>query len=689
MKLLRRLALAIASALALASPAFASGNTLTLTSPTYDTTGEKFGTAALNGGYASVTFPTSQGVGNGLSITVEGWFRYTGGSGLQVFMGFDGGPWVGTQNGNITGAGFGGLGYLSPNAWHWIVMELSAAGAETIWMDGSQVGSNSAGGIPSGAAFRVDNLTYGSTVNGYQLAGEADEVAVWTGLKYSGTTITAPSAAYTGGEQNLVALYHLDSSGSDSQMSASATGYTVSPTSGTLYNGQAASFTVSANGALSQSETVSIMTSGVAGTLSASSVTLTSAQTSQSFTFTPSATGAVRLTFAASPALGTDPGPYSYTVSYPALTVGSLSVNPSATGLTVSTASALTGGNGQGLSYSIYRGTDPNFTSGSGSLLTTTSTLPYTDTTAVAGQPYYYGLVGSDSAGDTVNAVPSALSALAASSSTLLYASGQLYTPDVNLVFAGDSITYGYGLSNPGTMTGTAPGAALARVQKSLGLRNIYGANTGVSGANTLNWCPGQTYYTNGISSANASSGASTLHTAHPNAKMVFSIMLGTNDSSYGGPCGGASGGPISAATYTANVEMITDQIISDWPGATVIWHMSPYYTPNTHNGATYEQAGLSRLQVFRSALKAAITAENAKHPGEVLLGDTYSFQFFAQNYASEMQADGSGPNGNFYLHPNSTGAADLGELWGRALATDLYAPLGLAAPTFHSGFFH
>ncbi len=368
---------------------------------------------------------------------------------------------------------------------------------------------------------------------------------------------------------------------------------------------------------------------------------------------------------------------------YVGLTMGAITATPGPGSVTLATSSAVGGGSGSGFGYSIYRGADPNFTLGTP--YATVTSLPWSDPAPLIGQQAYYGVVGFDGAGDTINALPAGVSALADNPTQLLYASAQAFpAQSPAIVFApGDSITYGATTANPGSSTtSTAPYYAGQKLQKLLGLRSVAIANAGVSGSNTYNWCPGGIYWNNAIAN-NGTSSAAILFTANPNAKQVFNAMLGTNDSSLSytqGPCGGTTyTGQLLNADYINNIEVETDAIIAAWPQATVIWHMSPYYNPSTRNGAVYEQTGLSRLYSYRASLQTAIAAEALKHPGQVYLGDGLAFGWFSTRYLAELTTE-SGPNGNFNLHPSSSVGSDgvigtqaLGEMWAAADAQALY----------------
>jgi lysophospholipase L1-like esterase len=383
----------------------------------------------------------------------------------------------------------------------------------------------------------------------------------------------------------------------------------------------------------------------------------------------------------------------SFTAGTPALVIGTMTATPSAAGITLALSAGLSGGTGAGYSYAIYRGTDPNFAEGAGTLLATVSSMPYTDTTAAAGTTYFYGVHGTDGGGNAVDAGLPGTGATGLSGP--LYVAGTPNGPDLAIVFIGDSITYGVGVSNAGSVASpTAPYFCMARLAELSGQRNVYGANTGISGTTTTDWAPGGADYNNAVEAINGGSAASVLHAAHPAAQMVFSIMLGTNDSASSGTNNAPYSGALTAAEYQTKLAAIVTQILTvDWPSAKIVLHAAPWYSPNTHNGASYLQAGLSALFGYRSALAAVVASFAVSHPGQVMLGDTQSFAYFAQNFASELQADGSGTNGVFFLHPAGVAGADgkigtqsLGEMWATAIGAGLWGG-GAGVVTYRGGF--
>jgi hypothetical protein len=198
----------------------------------------------------------------------------------------------------------------------------------------------------------------------------------------------------------------------------------------------------------------------------------------------------------------------------------------------------------------------------------------------------------------------------------------------------------------------------------------IAAANRGIVGTTTTDWAPGGRCYNSAISASNPKSTASILAARRPTALMVFSVMLGTNDSASAGSNNAGIAG-LNAGQYKLKMKAIIDQILIDWPAAKIFVHMSPWYSPNFRNSSTYLQEGLSRLFSYRSGIVDLIAEFAVSKPNCVFLGDTQAFNYFEKNHLSEQQAE-QGKDGVFYCHPNAVGAASLGEFHAKALSIGL-----------------
>ena len=227
----------------------------------------------------------------------------------------------------------------------------------------------------------------------------------------------------------------------------------------------------------------------------------------------------------------------------------------------------------------------------------------------------------------------------------------------VNILFIGNSITYGAGLSNRGTEA--PPVKCAEKVAEETG-RQVFFQNCGVSGATTLDWLPKTSLFRNSSKSAES--------LTENGGYLYFSMMLGTNDSAESGP----NGSPVSPEDYAANMKTIIGKLHSTFPDARFIVNYPIWYSPNTHNGAVYLQGGLNRLQSYHPIIDQLV--EELKAEGvEIWTGSKEAFGFFQDK--SEYFISENGYDGIFYLHPNAVGAEYLGGFWAQSIVETLENP--------------
>jgi len=225
---------------------------------------------------------------------------------------------------------------------------------------------------------------------------------------------------------------------------------------------------------------------------------------------------------------------------------------------------------------------------------------------------------------------------------------------DLHLVFIGNSITEGSLLENP--KEEAAPVMACQYLEKQEGVKSLKYSNQGRSGATTIDFLPAsESLFLNVKKAADELNDDKSL--------LIFSIMIGTNDSAEKGP----NGAPVSPVQYYTNVKVIIDELLSFYPSAVFILHYLIWYSPSTHNGAVYLKAGLNRLQSYHPVIDKLVADYAVKSPGKVFSGDTDAFGYFKSNYETEFTHE-EGHAGAFFLHPNKSGAARLGEFWAKAI---------------------
>jgi lysophospholipase L1-like esterase len=229
----------------------------------------------------------------------------------------------------------------------------------------------------------------------------------------------------------------------------------------------------------------------------------------------------------------------------------------------------------------------------------------------------------------------------------------------LDIVFIGDSITRGAGLKDHTEQAPPIYTSLYLKQQRSIG--EVRYSNQGVSGFTTIDFLP-----LPGSAFEKVVAAANSFNT-DKEALLIFSIMLGTNDSAIDGP----DGSPVSPLSYRQNLKLICDSLLSDYPQSRIVINCPIWYSPNTHNGSTYLQEGLTRLQSYFPEIDSLVKTYAVTHHGHVFEGDRHGFNYFRKNHLTDMQGE-EGKDGVFYLHPNDKGSEALGNFWGRAILSDL-----------------
>lgn len=221
----------------------------------------------------------------------------------------------------------------------------------------------------------------------------------------------------------------------------------------------------------------------------------------------------------------------------------------------------------------------------------------------------------------------------------------------INIVFIGDSITEGSALADPKTEAAPIYVAELLRHRKNISAVNIN--NRGFSGHTTVDFLP-----KNNIDFPKVVQAAD-VFAQDKTAVLLFSIMLGTNDSAMFGP----NGAPVQAVQYKDNLSVLINTLIEKYPEAKFVIQYPLWYSPNTHNNAGYMQEGLDRLSSYSSQIETLYAAYKLSHPNKVYLGSKGVFSFFQKKHKKMFKAE-NGKHGVFYLHPNAKGSKALAEFW-------------------------
>ena len=230
---------------------------------------------------------------------------------------------------------------------------------------------------------------------------------------------------------------------------------------------------------------------------------------------------------------------------------------------------------------------------------------------------------------------------------TCAYAGGG--KKDFAIIYIGNSITYGALHENRNE---TAPPVYASQMLAKKFKANVIWRNCGWSGATTYDFLPSHNRYFPRVVKAVREIQAET------SAPIVFSIMLGTNDSA----CTGPTGCPVSNENYKKNLITIMEALKEIAPGAKFVFQRPIWYSPNTYNGAQYLQKGLNRLIGYTPVLE-----ELADEREDAMMGDDDAFEYFHKNYEKYCFAEG-GNAGTFYLHPNAKGAKKLAKFWAEGI---------------------
>ncbi len=233
------------------------------------------------------------------------------------------------------------------------------------------------------------------------------------------------------------------------------------------------------------------------------------------------------------------------------------------------------------------------------------------------------------------------------------HASKRPATKDLKIVFIGNSITQGALLKDAATEA--PPAQACRYIGQSRGAKVAF-RNCGVSGMTTVDFLP----VVNGCFSRVRNAVA---ELAKENGQLVFSISLGTNDSSNTR----TTGAPVLPSVYYTNMKAIIDELLLMHPSAKVVIQCPIWYSPNTYNGAMYLKSGLERLQSYVPMIEKLVAHYGSTRPGQVFVGDRQAFNFFKENHQTHFTPE-NGNAGTFYLHPNKEGAAALGKYWAEAI---------------------
>ena len=232
-----------------------------------------------------------------------------------------------------------------------------------------------------------------------------------------------------------------------------------------------------------------------------------------------------------------------------------------------------------------------------------------------------------------------------------------------NVVFIGNSITYG-ALHEQRELT--APPTQCARwLSAQEGIDTVYFCNCGKNGRTTYHFLPraedvipagDKTEFAEVVSKTRA------LVNEHPGLPLLFSIMLGTNDT-----VERTRNKHTSPQDYANNLCTIIDTLLHLWPDAHVLLNKPIWYTPDyvTKNGSVASKKSLKLLGEYERLFPEVVSRCKK---GQVHIGDTEAYHYFEQHWQTDINEEKDARGRSYWLHPNEQGATKLAEFWGTAI---------------------
>ena len=232
-----------------------------------------------------------------------------------------------------------------------------------------------------------------------------------------------------------------------------------------------------------------------------------------------------------------------------------------------------------------------------------------------------------------------------------------------NIVFIGNSITYGALHQNRDV---TAPPVQCGLwLSQQEGIDTVYFKNCGRSGKTTYHFLPNaadvipagdKTYFEDVVAKTRE------LVKAHPALPLVFSIMLGTNDS-----VERKHNSHTTPGNYVKNLCAIIDSLLTLWPDAHVVLNKPIWYHPDyvTKGGSVASKNSLKLLDTYYECF-SLVVAQTMK--GHVHIGDSEAFDYFKKNWKTNIFEEKDARGKSYWLHPNEQGAKQLAEFWGKAI---------------------
>jgi hypothetical protein len=205
-----------------------NNNGIAVGSPSWSSTSPKFGSQSMSAASdANYIAYYTMGQGSARQWTIEAWLKTTA-TGTQAAVSYGtttgGNVWMGSSGGKfafgIDGTnGFDGTTQatsitINDGAWHHCVLEMTNANNITqtqiasTYVDGAP-GPTLTGSVSAQQGYPVGTIGRATNTTGMAWTGNIDEVALFVYPKYT-ASFTPPTAAYSGGEYGVSAVWHMD-----------------------------------------------------------------------------------------------------------------------------------------------------------------------------------------------------------------------------------------------------------------------------------------------------------------------------------------------------------------------------------------------------------------------------------------------------------------------------------------------
>ncbi len=213
----------------------------------------------------------------------------------------------------------------------------------------------------------------------------------------------------------------------------------------------------------------------------------------------------------------------------------------------------------------------------------------------------------------------------------------------LNIVFVGDSITYGYLLSDP--QKEAPPVQTVAWLKEQAGVGRVQMKNCGRNGYRSDQFLP------EAVDSAWPLVQAAGTAFQKDGGTLVFSMMLGANDSAL------ATHTPEKFGQHLASLVAL---IITNFPSAQVVIHHPIFLSkvPSSHP---------ERLKTYCPVIDEQVTSMSEPYSKRVFVGDTKAWNYFAEHHQT-LYFEEIRDRKPYYVHPNKQGSVILGAYWGKAI---------------------